>query len=62
MERERVAVAGELPDVSDLSLHDLEELDDSVFAHALRTLLDPTRRDTTVTAGFQSYSEPVNLD
>ncbi|MWA06349.1 FXSXX-COOH protein [Actinomadura sp. LD22] len=46
-----------LPDVSDLTLGDLGDLDSSVLALAVRELLEPGRRDGEPVAGFQSYTD-----
>ncbi|MEV0617124.1 FxSxx-COOH cyclophane-containing RiPP peptide [Nonomuraea sp. NPDC050404] len=54
MEQQESELAGQLPDCSGLSLHDLDELDGSAFAHALRSLIAPDRRDTEAIAGFSN--------
>lgn len=58
MAQHDVELAGNLPDVSGLSLHDLNDLDDSVFARELRALLSPARYDGDAIARFSSYSDP----
>ncbi|MER7366135.1 FxSxx-COOH cyclophane-containing RiPP peptide [Nonomuraea wenchangensis] len=54
MEQQQDDLAGQLPDCSDLSLRDLDELDGSVFADVLRSLVSPDSRDTEVVAGFSN--------
>ncbi|MED7928623.1 FxSxx-COOH cyclophane-containing RiPP peptide [Nonomuraea sp. LP-02] len=54
MEQQQDDLAGQLPDCSDLSLRDLDELDSSAFAYALRSLMSPDPRDTEVVAGFSN--------
>ncbi|HEX4816263.1 MAG TPA: FxSxx-COOH cyclophane-containing RiPP peptide [Nonomuraea sp.] len=54
MEQQENELAGQLPDCSGLSLRDLDELDDSVLAYALRSLMAPDRRDTEAIAGFSN--------
>ncbi|WP_067827072.1 FxSxx-COOH cyclophane-containing RiPP peptide [Actinomadura kijaniata] len=43
-----------LVDISGLSLHDLDDLDDGVIARALREVLDPSPGETEVTSSFES--------
>ncbi|MFG1617589.1 hypothetical protein [Nonomuraea wenchangensis] len=61
MELQKSELAGQLLDCSDLSLRDLDELDDSVFAWAMRSLMSPDRRDADPIARF-SNSVPLAGD
>ncbi|MFI6537401.1 hypothetical protein ACIBHY_33470 [Nonomuraea sp. NPDC050547] len=54
MEQQENELAGQLPNCSSLSLRDLDELDDSVFAAAMRNLMSPDRRDTEAISGFSN--------
>ncbi|WP_030169826.1 FxSxx-COOH cyclophane-containing RiPP peptide [Spirillospora albida] len=58
---QQTELRSELPDVSGLSLRDLDELDNSVFSQALRSLLDPSRRDADATARFSAYGDPLDF-
>ena len=55
MEQQESDLAGQLLNCSGLSLRDLDELDGSAFAHAIRGLVTPDRRDTEAIAGFNSF-------
>ncbi|MBQ0976659.1 FxSxx-COOH cyclophane-containing RiPP peptide [Micromonospora zamorensis] len=48
------APQGTLVDLSDVSLADLQELDQSVFAHSLRRILDEIDRPQEAVAGWNS--------
>jgi FXSXX-COOH protein len=45
---------GELIDVSQLSLHDLDAIGSSVLGQALGRLLDPEQKDERALSGFQA--------
>lgn len=45
---------GTLVDLSEVSLADLQELDQSVFAHSLRRILDEIDRPQEAVAGWNS--------
>lgn len=62
MEQQENELAGQLPNCSGLSLRDLDELDDSAFAYALRGLMAPDRRDTEAIAGFNSFVGHLDVD
>ena len=62
MDRHETELAGQLPNCSGLSLHDLDELDGSAFAHAMRDLMAPDRRDTEAIAGFNSFVNSFDTD
>ena len=62
MEQQEAELQGRLPDFSGLSLHDVDELDDSVFASAIRELMDPDRRDNEAIAGFNAIKATINTD
>ncbi|WP_188188952.1 FxSxx-COOH cyclophane-containing RiPP peptide [Nonomuraea sp. SYSU D8015] len=62
MEQQENELAGQLPNCADLSLRDLDELDGSVFAHAMRGLMEPDRRDTEAIAGFSSFVDHFDGD
>ncbi|MFC5835810.1 hypothetical protein [Nonomuraea insulae] len=47
----------ELIDVSDFTLRDLEQLDDSVAKHALLEILDSPKRNGDISAGFQQSTQ-----
>ncbi|GAA1545679.1 hypothetical protein GCM10009678_30400 [Actinomadura kijaniata] len=52
---EQTAVpASGLVDISGLTLHDLDDLDDGTIAWALREVLDPAPGETEVVAGFDN--------
>lgn len=57
MEQQGTELTGHLPDCSDLTLRDIDALDKSVFASALRDLMSPDRRDTELVAGFSSMAD-----
>jgi FXSXX-COOH protein len=48
------APQGTLVDLSEVSLADLQELDQSVFAHSLRRILDEVDRPQEAVAGWNS--------
>ncbi|GAB4105865.1 FxSxx-COOH cyclophane-containing RiPP peptide [Micromonospora taraxaci] len=48
------APQGTLVDLSEVSLADLQELDQSVFAHSLRRILDEIDRPQEAVAGWNS--------
>jgi FXSXX-COOH protein len=62
MEQQENELAGQLPDCSGLSLRDLDELDGSAFAHAMRGLMAPDRRDTEAIAGFSNSVGYFDVD
>ena len=62
MEQQENELAGQLPDCSGLSLRDLDELDGSAFAYAMRSLMSPDRRDTEAIAGFTSFVDQFDGD
>ncbi|NUP00183.1 MAG: FXSXX-COOH protein [Nonomuraea sp.] len=62
MEQQENDLAGQLPNCSGLSLRDLDELDGSAFAHALKGLMAPDRRDTEAIAGFSSAVDHFDSD
>jgi FXSXX-COOH protein len=55
--KQRIDVQGSLIDVSELSIDDLDALDQSALGLAVQELLDPTRHDGTPVAGFTSYTD-----
>jgi FXSXX-COOH protein len=62
MEQQETELTGELLDLSGLTLHDLDELDDSVFASAMKASLNPDRRDSEAIAGFNSFAGSFSVD
>jgi FXSXX-COOH protein len=62
MEQHEDELAGQLPNCSGLSLRDLDELDGSAFAYAMRGLMAPDRRDTEAIAGFSSFVNHFDVD
>ncbi|MGK5557600.1 FxSxx-COOH cyclophane-containing RiPP peptide [Actinomadura kijaniata] len=54
MPERTAAPASGLVDVSGLTLHELDDLDDSAIARALREVLDPAPGETEVVAGFDN--------
>jgi len=62
MEQLGTDLAGQLLNCSGLSLHDLDDLDSSTFAYAMRGLMDPERRDTEAIAGFNSFVSSLDID
>jgi hypothetical protein len=54
VEHQEAGLPVELPNLSGLTLHDLDRLDKSVFASAMQTLLRPDRQDSEAIAGFGS--------
>jgi FXSXX-COOH protein len=62
MEQQEAVLPSTLPNISGLMLHDLDGLDGSVFASAMRALLDPERRDSEAIAGFGSRIKAYETD
>ncbi len=58
MESQESKLAGQLPNCSALSLHDLDKLDSSVFAYAIRDLSTLNQRDIDAISGFSSSIGP----